>query len=434
MARDMDGDGVVELFTTSWCKPGQGTRVFRYDRTTGTMNNVVDIADPDGATCQYADGRALTDLDGDGTPELLFGNGYAWPPSPNLWKGNVHVRKFTDLATLANTAHCAPGTCFPTAVPGLFSGGISPDLFRIGSEIRLGAVYFTDDVPGSPSTFRSWTYDLTGTPDANSPSPIDRRWINNTDIDADGVPESSSDVAYLGLFDVNGDGNPDRITSSGTELQVQLWNPATKTFVTNPGSNMAVSGASETVRSVWDIDGSGRLAVISTDASHNLHCHQLGPKTWQKNAILPPHFPTYLRTYQWDNYEPNDGQDTNGDGMPDAIIRVPSALTSKGDFYGYISTPTDKDYYLIDGAHSGPICMTSPKTAAFTMKVFSFSDKVAPAGPDGLVWQDTSTATTKCFSPGSVNPTRLAEYRFIVGIESQGTPSPFWPYWIKAAK
>ncbi len=140
MARDMDGDGVVELLTTSWCNPAQGTRVFRYDRNTGTMNNVVDIADPDGA-CEFG-GRALTDLDGDGTPELVFGNGYAWAPEPNLWQGNVYARRFTSLATLANEAYCAPGVCFPTAVPGLFGGGIGPDLHRIGSEIRLRARLF----------------------------------------------------------------------------------------------------------------------------------------------------------------------------------------------------------------------------------------------------------------------------------------------------
>ncbi len=283
--------------------------------------------------------------------------------------------------------------------------------------------YFTDDLPGAPLASRFWTYDLTGAPDANSPSVIDTMWIDNTDIDADGVPESSRDVAYTGLFDVNGDGNPDRITSSGPELQVQLWNPATKTFVTNQGSSKAISGADVTVGSVWDIDGSGRLAVISTDTNHKLFCHRSDRRRGE-GGVLPPHFPSYLRTYQWDNYEPNDGQDTNGDGMPDAIIRVPSALTSRGDFYGYISTQNDKDYYLIDGAYSGPICMTSPKTAAFTMKVFSFSDKLSPVGPDGLVWQNATPAKTKCFSAGSVNPPRSGEYRFIVGIESQGTASP----------
>ena len=68
------------------------------------------------------------------------------------------------------------------------------------------------------------------------------------------------------------------------------------------------------------------------------------------------------------------------------------------------------------------------------MKVFSCSDKLSPVGPDGLVWQNATPAKTKCFSAGSVNPPRSGEYRFIVGIESQGTASPYWPYWIKAAK
>ena len=432
MANDMDGDGVVELYTTSWCVGSQGTRVFRYDRATNTMNLVTDIADPDG-TCEYTNGRMLTDLDGDGVPELVFGNGYAAPQTPGTWKGKVYARKFGDLQSLTNTDYCMPGTCFATDVPNLFGGNIGT-MFRIGNEIRLVGTYFTQQTVGSPSSSRYWGFDLMGMPDAQSPATTNTLWNGTTDIDQDGMPETTGDVAFLGLFDVDGDGYPDRVVASGSELLLQLWNPDTKSFVTNPGSSKVISASNVTVRTLWDIDGSGRLAVISTDASHNIHCHQLGPQTWRKESSLPPHFPQYLRTYQWDNYEPNEGGDTNGDGMPDQIIRVPSALTTKGDFYSYISSPTDKDYYLIDAGYSGPVCMTSPDVASYTLKAYTFSDKVAPAGPDGLVWEDTTTTKTKCFYPGSVMPPRHGEYRFIIGVESQGAASMHWPYWINAAK
>lgn len=430
MANDMDGDGVVELYTTSWCVGSQGTRIFRYDRGTNTMNLVRDIADPDNA-CEYTDGRMLTDLDGDGIPELVFGNGYGNPQTPSLWKGNIHTKKFTDLVTLANIPHCVG--CFMTDIPMAYGGGVA-NLLRIGNEIRAGVSYFPDQMVGSVGFARYWTYDLMGMPDANSPSSVSTTWVGVTDVDHDGVPEDFADVRYVGLFDVNGDGYPDRMTASGGELRVDLWDTSTKSFVNHPGSNKVISASNVTVRTMWDIDGSGRLAVLSTDSSHNIYCHQLGPQTWLKEASLPPHFPQYLRTFQWDNYEPNEGGDLNADGMPDQIIRVPSALTTKGDFYGYISHMTDKDYYLIDGGYSGPICLTSPQVASFTLNVYAFSDKLAPAGPDGLVFQDTSATKTKCFYPGSVMPPRQGEYRFIIGVESQGTASPYWPYWIRAPK
>lgn len=429
MLNDMNGDGIIEFYTTSWCVGTQGTRIFRYDRGTNTINLVTDIADPDN-TCEYTDGRMLTDLDGDGTAELIFGNGYAHPQTPNTWMGKIHSKKFTDVATLANTPYCMG--CFTTDIPMLYGGGVG-SLLRIGNEIRVNVTYFDSQMAGSSSTGRNWTFDLMGVPDANSPYTTSL-WTGITDVDNDGVPEELLDVRYVGLFDVNGDGFPDRITSSGGQLRANLWDTTTKTFVNHPGSNKVISASNVTVRTLWDVDGSGRLAVISTDASHNIYCHQLGPQTWRKNASLPPHYSQYHRTFQWDNYEPNEGTDTNADGMPDQIIRIPSALTTKGDFYGYISHAADKDYYLVDGGYSGPICLTSPQNESFTLKAYSFTDKLAPAGPDGFVWEDAGTAKVKCFYPGSLTPQRHGEYRFIIGVESQGTASPYWPYWISAAK
>jgi hypothetical protein len=225
--------------------------------------------------------------------------------------------------------------------------------------------------------------------------------------------------------------------SNGKGIDVQLWDASTKKFASNPGSAKTLSSTTVRVGTMWDIDGSGRLAVLSTDESHNLYCHQLGPQTWLKDSSLPPHFPKHLRTFQWDNYEPNEGADLNGDNMPDAdqIIQIPSALTNKGDFYGYISTVDDRDYYLIDAGWSAPVCLTSPDVASYSFEVYSFTDKGPVDGkPDGKVWENTSSAKSKCFYPGNVIPQRQGEHKYIVGIKSQGTASPYWPYWLSAPK
>ncbi len=41
-------------------------------------------------------------------------------------------------------------------------------------------------------------------------------------------------------------------------------------------------------------------------------CYELGAETWNPRSSLPPHLPSYLRTNQWDNFEPNEGADTSG--------------------------------------------------------------------------------------------------------------------------
>jgi hypothetical protein len=291
---------------------------------------------------------------------------------------------------------------------------------------------------------RYWTFDLAGQPLAGSPTDTNLLWDEVSDVDRDGTPESFSDVAWLGLFDVNGDGYPDRVHAQGAELLLSLWDPATGAFVESVGSRRRIANAAVTVRSAWDIDGDGRLEVIASDATGNVFCQRLGEATWNKTGVVPPHFPLYLRTNQWDNYEPNEGADVNGDGLPDRYIRVPSALTAKGDFYGFLSSPTDKDYYLINPSYTGDVCVTAPAGLTYDLKVFSFADlwnntthAATPDGkPDGLVWQDLAAdKSTKCFVGSYVVPYRYAEYRFVIGIEPhEGSFSPHWPYWITTPK
>jgi hypothetical protein len=188
MARDLDGDGSPEFLTTSECLPNQGTRVFRFDRGAGTIAHLADIADPDGA-CEYVTGRTLTDLDGDGVSELLFGNGYAQAESPSRWKGNIHALRFTSLGTLATESWCDPATCFPTRVDPLFGGAIG-SLVRVGDEIRASGSYFFTDIEGAvnPGTTRYWRYDLLGNPLAGSPGTEGTIWLSGVSLGSPADP------------------------------------------------------------------------------------------------------------------------------------------------------------------------------------------------------------------------------------------------------
>jgi len=443
MAADVDHDGVVEFFTSTWCEPSAGTRMFRYDRGAQNLVHVASIPDADGV-CEYWDGRTLTDLDGDGYVELVTGNGYPEATSPGNWGGNVYAYRFTSFATLATTPFCSGATCFATAIPELFGGSVNT-IVATPTELRALVTYFTTDDAGAAnaSTVRTWRFGRTG---ALLDDPVAGNTVEAemTDVDDDGVPETVSGAANVGLYDVNGDGFPDRIYTSGKELRVALWDEDLKTHVEQLGSRRALGNANLSAPAIWDLDGESRLSLYVADSAGRLYCQRLGGETWNKASNLPPSLPRIYRTNQQDNFEPNDGADRNADGVPDDVAWIPSALTAKGDFHSYLTSPTDRDFFRVDAAWGGPICLTAPPGRRYHLSIYSLADrftnatKAAPADGvvDGLVWEgDTSPGGTRCFSTGMVVPTRHGEFRFVVGVESaDGDYSPYWPYWLYATK
>ncbi len=442
---DLDYDGNPEFFTSSWCEASAGTKIFRFNLATGKLDQLPSIADPDGV-CEYWAGRALTDLDGDGRAELVVSNGYPESTTPSLWAGHVMAYKFPDVATMVAQPTCTPiGTCaFNTAISGLYGVG-GADMRVLSGKILVSDAYSATNVQGQTNgmTSRYWEFDLTGKPLTGSPANGPSNW-NPTDVNSDGSVENIGDVAYIGLWDVNADGYPDRVYSAGNELRVDLWSPAKSTFVENVPSRQVISSGSVSLLSVWDMDGDGRLEVITSDSSNKFGCYRLGAGTWNKATSQPPHIPAYLTTHQWDNFEPNPGTDLNADGVPDKAIHLASAATRKGDFYSYLSTATDADYYVVDANWGGSICLTAPKGFDYNLKVFSSSDKfdngtkAAPADgkPDGLLWQGKTGAGggSACFSGGMITPYRYGEYKFIIGIESASGWSADWPYWLSIPK
>jgi hypothetical protein len=440
LASDLDWDGKIEFLTGTWCE-SSGTKIFRFDRSNGAINLVGSISAPQGK-CEYDAGRLLTDLDGDGKSEFVFGNGLGVSTTPSHWSGKLFAYRINPT-TLGTQPYCAQGTCFNTNIAGLYEAHVH-QLFRFGANLRTNVSYFSSNVPGTanPGTQRFWEYDLSGSPAPGSPSESNTLWQGLTDVNQDGVAENFTEVASIGLFDVNRDGYPDRIQTSGNELRLSLWDPVRKDFVENIYSRARLSNSELILRSIWDLDGDGRLDVLAVDATGNIYCQELGNDTWNKFSSVPP-MPIHLKTNQWDNYEPNEGRDLDADGLPDEVVRLPSALTAQGDFYGYLSSATDKDYYLIDADWFARVCVTAPTGQSYRLKIYSFTDlwnnSTHAAGgdgaKDGLIWTDTSANRTKCFNYGATTPYRSGEYKFIIGIESNnGSFSPHWPYWIHAPK
>jgi hypothetical protein len=442
LVSDLDRDGKVEFLTSTWCRADNvGTKIFRFNRETQTIELAGSVADPQNK-CQYDAGRLLTDLDGDGLTEFVFGNGYAYATLPSYWSGNLFAYRIHPT-TFGVQPYCSGGVCFTTAITGLYTAEVNK-LIRFGSSLRTSTWHYTSNTPDTinPITARYWEYNLSGVPSPDSPSQTNNSWRGLTDVDRNGVPEDIVEAASVGLFDINGDGYPDRLHASGSMLLVSLWDPVSRSFVENVSSRARLSNTGLTLRSLWDLDADGQIDVLASDESGNIYCQELGLDTWNKLSSVPP-MPIHLKTNQWDNYEPNEGTDRNGDGLPDEMIRIPSALTVKGDFYGYLSSASDKDYYVIDAGYAASICVTAPAGHSYTLKIYSLADlwnneshaPVRDGRSDGLVWTDTSTSQTKCFHGSNVHPPRYVEYRIIVGIESQdGSFSNHWPYWISAPK
>ena len=192
-----------------------------------------------------------------------------------------------------------------------------------------------------------------------------------------------------------------------------------------------------------DADADGRLDVYGNDAENRLTCHELGPGTYRRNTTIPRHFDNAYRTHQFDNYEPNDGADNNGDGVPDEWARIPSALTRPGDFYSWFSSPDDVDYYSVGTGALGDICVTPPPGVVLKLSVYSEYDRwnninrqqVIPDGlPDGLLWESPQTSAPYCFKGNDTlreAGTSRRDFRYIIGITPvSGDITPYWPYWI----
>ena len=443
LAWDLGGDGGPELIASTWCQK-EGVKIFAWDPAKKALVQKAAINDPDGV-CEYWAGRAVVDLNGDGVPEFVHGNGYPQSDAPQLWAGKIYAWKLTDVAKYTFGAHCSPpGKCaFDTSIAKLFGSSVN-DLTVHNRSIRAHVTYGKTNKAKQPNAMTSsyWRWGFDGKPMKGSPGG-GAYPTSPTDINDDGKIENIGDVRRLGLWDVNGDGYPDRIYSSGTQLRLALYNPATKWFKNHSAADHVVAPSGIYLQSIGDFDSDGRLEVVASDKTGRVHCRQLGKATFSRYTSLPPYLTPVMKTNNWDNFEPNEGADTNKDGLPDHVVRIPSALTRKGAFYSYISDAKDVDTYIIDAGWGGPICLRAPKGRSYSLAIYSYLDrwnngtKKVPADgkPDGKLWtQTTKPGGQVCFYSSSVYPPRNGEYRFIAQVRSVTGSSAYWPYWISAPK
>lgn len=443
IACDVDRDGQVEFFTSTWCEKSAGTKVFRFDRDQKKIVFVAAIPDPDGK-CEYGDGRFVADLDGDASLELVVGNGHPDATNPSLWAGHIFVYHLWSLFSGPVEPPWDPKLSFNTELQGLFAARVG-EMIRFPTRIWAAVQYFKTAIPGAQNEtqYLLLEFALDGSLLNVTPFEVPPGLLYPTDVDDDGQVERLLEPAEIGLWDLDGDGLPERIAAEKNILQVEKWDPLNKVYVVEKPSVIEASPDEVTVRSVWDMDRDGRAEVIISDTSGRINCFKLGPRTWNPGTSLPPHLPLYLRTYQWDPFEPNDGQDQNNDGLPDIFTRVPSALTRRGAFYGYLSTPEDVDCYLINTGWNARQCLIAPKARNYALLVYSLFDKwnndthepTKDGRPDGLVWMgETGPGGEVCFHGMDVVPYRTNEYRFISCVRSVEGFSPFRPYWLSAPK
>ena len=214
---------------------------------------------------------------------------------------------------------------------------------------------------------------------------------------------------------------------------MKLWDPEKQNVVLHTPSTIPVASAGQELKltGIADLDGDDRLDVISMAPDGRVFCHRLANTiSWNIPGMIPPHVPDAYRTGQYDNYEPNDGALADATGLPAPWMPIPSALTSSGDFYSYLSHDGDVDTFEIDTAYSGALCLTSPAGLVYDLHVFSTTVD-AQGQAAGLIHSDTSDAPIKCFEAPQAHKGEYG-YRVQITPGSSGETSRFAPYWLRA--
>ena len=411
LAHDIDGDGSIEVVATTWAEMDRIIRIFRFDKALDAPVLVVDIPAPDG-TPIYTDGMLLVDLDGDGVMELVFGTGYGKQETPNTWSGKLWAYSF-EPGTLAFTPHCL--SCFATDLPDLFGGSVgnlfAADWDADGSpEIAADVSYFLTNDPGVPNTSQSyrWMFSAAGDPWPDYPSMPSGQLFWDTDGDTQPDPTSSR------LYDMNGDGYGDRFAVGGGKLVVQLWDPVGGKFVGQP--SQAAFAESTAVEWAGNLDGDSRLDVlVSHSPSGTVSCYRIGDKTLNQDSFMI--YPEIIeRTYQYDNWEPND-----------AIERAARIYHDSRPVSGMLSSPTDVDNYLSYGPYSKQACVTVPAGVKATLSVYSTNVDLDGDGQWDLINPPVTVTKTGCVNSSKFGYQGKGWFRFEVK-SADGSYNQWRPY------
>ncbi|MDP2884769.1 MAG: FG-GAP-like repeat-containing protein [Ignavibacteria bacterium] len=237
---DMDGDGKPDLVVANSGYPGSSVSVFRNTSSTG----IITFASPlDLSVGSYSSGIAVSDIDGDGKPDIAV---------TNAGSNSVSVFRNTSSSGTINSSS------FDAKVD--ISSGAEPDGIAIGDV----------DGDGKPDLIVTNQFDQTASVFRNMSSP----GVITAGSFASAVDFAVGSGAYtVVLGDVDGDGKPDLVVGNAySDAFTVLRN------TTSPGPITAGSFASKAdfITGVWpfvvatgDLDGDGRPDVIAANRSSN---------------------------------------------------------------------------------------------------------------------------------------------------------------------
>lgn len=437
MAADLDYDGLPEFITSEGCNPA----VWVYGFPQGGPEAQIKAAIYHGGnSCDYNGGRLLTDLDGEGGLEILIGLGFANHQKTEWWDGKIQAIRL-DIAEANFMPFCED--CFETDIANLYPSGVT-DLFRQGDTIHAVVQYFKSKQSPEPGgIFYHWRYNTSGVPLGNPTKTDSSQVPHGISITNKSAPLTVPELRTIGLYDVNGDNLPDRIRTDEQDLILELYDKGSNTFIEHQSARLAI-GEKAHVGAIWDRNNDQKLDVLVTDANGSLHCLELGENTYNRDGSIPPYDSPYYRTYQKDNYEPNDGLPLGPNTR--RIPWLPSNLTALGRAWSYLESEDDVDYFRVKVVGTSEICVRSPVGVDYEYEFSVWSSPQTIDKPP--LWTSVSVPVpnagkppyTKCVKPvedpalwwylNVIEGTNYGTTTLIIGVTSNGPVTSHRPYWI----
>jgi 6-phosphogluconolactonase (cycloisomerase 2 family) len=227
---DVDGDGKPDLVVV--CEGSNKVSVFRNTSTSGSMTSGSFASKVDFTTGANGRGPAMSDVDGDGKPDLVVAN---------LNSGTFSVFRNTSTSgsiAFASKVDFATGTQPQSVAIGDVDGDGKPDVVVTNSDANAVSVFRNTSVSGS-ITFAS-------TVDFTTPHPF-----------------------RVAVGDMDGDGKPDLVVSNGSDTISVFRNTSTSGSIAFASKVDFATGASPYGVAIGDIDGDGKPDVVVTNAGDN---------------------------------------------------------------------------------------------------------------------------------------------------------------------
>lgn len=413
MARDFDEDDRTEVFAGDV----RGVVLAEYSPEKGTFVEQRRISTPDGKL-MLTNGNALADIDGDPRMELIFGSGRSRNDRPSEWAGKIWAFSFDTQ----NRATRICKNCFDTSAKNLYAqdvgrmyvhdqnGDSTPDLYAPVSYAKTKQ----NNTKNPRWGWKLWNFDSSSGKSLGSPPK--RYTCLKYDGNNDGKAECNG---YGWRHDIDGDGDEDRVRVRNGRVHVERWENGT--WQREPAGARASGGS---IRWLGDLQGDGELEVLIQGRS-KLQCYSFGKKTYHPwSSHGPPLDELPQRTFQRDNWEPNDTKS-----------RAFRIFNEEHHYRGFLTTPNDTDWFEV-GIGNGwcaDVTVQAPDTHGLEVELYGAVDRNGDGDHD-VIGRDTiqpgKRGRLSCRD--SANSTSLG--RYWVKIESlQNGSSTTSPYKLKAS-